>query len=41
VVGDLAPLGASGIGIILCEGGTDERRDDTPALLTVLNGMQN
>jgi hypothetical protein len=33
LIGDLKPLGAGGVGIILGEGGVDEGRDDTAALL--------
>ncbi len=33
LVGDLAPLGAGGVGMILREGGGDERGDDAPAAL--------
>ena len=31
LVGDLAPLGLGGVGMILGEGGGDEGRDDAPA----------
>ena len=33
LVGDLAPLGPGGVGIVLGEGGGDERRDHAPAAL--------
>ena len=33
LVGDLAPLGASGLGVLLGEGGGDEGGDDAPALV--------
>ena len=33
LVGDLAPLGPGGAGVVLGEGGGDEGRDDAPAVL--------
>jgi hypothetical protein len=32
LVGDLAPLGAGGLGVVLGKGGADEGGDDTPTL---------
>ena len=33
LIGDLAPLGSRGLGIVLGKGGADEGRDDATALL--------
>src|SRR6202035_5548612 len=37
LVGDLPPLGPSGFGIVLGEGGADEGRDDAAALLAAVS----